>query len=44
MRGLGKNDFTFDVLDSLENWWEILAELLQIILGSPSRCQNSISK
>jgi hypothetical protein len=31
-----ENNFTFDVLDSLENLREILADLLQIMLESPS--------
>jgi hypothetical protein len=38
MREFDEYNFTFDVLDSLENWREILAEFLQIILDSPSPC------
>jgi hypothetical protein len=38
MREFDENNFTFDVLDSLENWREILAELCQVILDSPSPC------
>ena len=44
MHGFNKNKFTFDFLDSLDDFWEILADLLQIILDSPSPCQNSTSR
>ena len=36
MPGLDENKFTFDFLDSLDDFRKILAELLQIILDSPS--------